>query len=389
MSKVRIHRSPRILVTGVGSLATIGDQATKLGATRACVVTDAGLAMSGLVEEAQRPLAAAGIAVEVYDRGSPVPPLEAVAECVRFVEQSGYDVIVAFGGASASDLGKLASVLAGSGQNVRELSGVDRAPRKRLPLIAVPTTAGTGDEVTALAEFNDGEAGRRQAVISDHLIPTVAIVDPVLTVSCPPGITAAAGIDALVHNVEAFISVHATLHTDSLTRQGVELVGKSLRTAVFDGEDIEARDEMSVAALLGGIGYGNAGLGAVHALAYPLTARYHVPHGPALAIMLPWVMEKVMLAGLEYFGELGEALGEPLAGLSPAERADRTILALRRLIADIELPEYLDDVGVPGDGLEQLSDDAMQHARLLANAPRRLTRDAVLAIYRRAAARPF
>jgi alcohol dehydrogenase class IV len=211
----------------------------------------------------------------------------------------------------------------------------------------------------------------------------------VLTVSCPPSVTAAAGLDALVHNIEAFISVHATLHTDSLTRQGVELVGKSLRTAVFDGEDIEARDEMSVAALLGGIGYGNAGLGAVHALAYPLTARHRVPHGPALAVMLPWVMEKVMLAGLGYFGELGEALGEPLAGLSPGDRAERTVAALRRLIRDIELPEYLDDVGVPADGLEQLADDAMQHSRLLANAPRRLTRDGVLSIYRRAASRPF
>jgi alcohol dehydrogenase class IV len=271
MSKVRIHRSPRILITGIGSLEAIGVEALKLGATKACIVTDAGLAQSGLVEEAQRPLAASGIQTNVYDRGAPVPSPEAVAECVAFVESGGHDLIVAFGGASASDMGKLASVLAGSGQTLPDVCGMDKAPRKRLPLMAVPTTAGTGDEVTALAEFSDGT--RRQAVVSDHLIPTAAIVDPLLTVSCPPGVTAAAGIDALVHNIEAFVSVHATIHTDSLTRQGVELIGKSLRTSVFDGEDIEARDDMSIGALLGGIGYGNAGLGAVHALAYPITAR--------------------------------------------------------------------------------------------------------------------
>jgi len=307
---------------------------------------------------------------------------------VRFVEEGRHDLIVAFGGASVSDLGKLVSVLTGSGQSLQDVRGMDKAARKHLPLIAVPTTAGTGDEVTAVAEFIDDASQRRRAVISDHLIPTVAIVDPVLTVSCPPGETAAAGLDALVHNVEAFISVHATIHTDSLTRQGVELVGKSLRTAVFDGEDIEARDEMSIAALLGGIGYGNAGLGAVHARAYPIPSRYPTPHGPALAIMLPWVMEKLMLAGRGYFGELGQALGEPMTGLSPREQADRTVMAMRQLIRDIELPEYISDLGVEPDKLERLADEAMQHSRLLGNAPRRLNRHDVLAIYERAAKRP-
>jgi alcohol dehydrogenase class IV len=388
MSKVRVHRSPRVLITGIGSLEALGGEAVKLGATKACLVTDAGIAQSGLSEAAERQLADHGIAVDVYDRGMPVPTLEAVADCVAHIEAGGHDLIVAFGGASSSEISKLASVLVGSGTTPLDIAGLDKAPRKRVPLIAVPTTAGTGDEVTAIGEFTAPDEPRRRAVISDHLIPTVAIIDPVLTISCPPGITAAAGMDAFAHNVEAFISVHATLHTDSLTRQGVELIAKSLRTAVFDGEDIEARDNMAIGSVLGGIGYGNAGLGAVHALSYPLTARHHVPHGVANALIMPWVLEKVMLAGLDYFGQLGVAMGEPMAGLSQREQAQRTVLAMRHLVRDLELPEYLSDVGVPATGVEQLADDAMQHSRLLANAPRRLSRDDIVGIYLRAAVRP-
>lgn len=388
MSKVRVHRSPRILITGIGCLETLGGEALKLGATKACVITDSGIAQSGLSEAAEQPLADSGIEVDVYDRGMPVPTVEAVADCVAHIERGGHDLIVAFGGAASSEISKLASVLVGNDASPLDIAGCDKAPRKRLPLIAIPTTAGTGDEVTAIGEFTAPDDPRRRAAISDHLIPTVAIVDPVLTISCPPGITAAAGMDAFAHNVEAFISVHATMHTDSLTRQGVELIAKSLRTAVFDGEDIEARDDMAIGSVLGGIGYGNAGLGAVHALSYPITARHHVPHGVANALIMPWVLEKVMLAGLDYFGELGAAMGEPLAGLSPHEQAERTIAAMRQLVRDLELPEYLSDIDVPATAVEQLADDAMQHSRLLANAPRRLSRDDIVGIYLRAAVRP-
>lgn len=388
MSKTRVHRSPRVLITGVGCVQSIAGEAHKLGASKTAIITDAGLAQSGLTNAVERPLHDAGIEAVVFDRGVPLPPQDVVAECVAFLEEGHFDLLVSFGGGSASDLGKLGSVLVGSGLCCVDLAGLDRAPRKRIPLIAVPTTAGTGDEVTAIAEFADQKSPGRRAAISDHFIPTVAIVDPVLTLSCPPRLTAAAGMDAFTHNVEAFISVHATVHTDSLTRQGVELIGKSLRTAVFDGEDLEARDNMAIGSLLGGIGYGNAGLGAVHALSYPLTSRFHLQHGVANAIMLPWVMEKVMLAGLDYFGELGAALGEPLRELSPREQADRTVSAMRQLIADIDLPQYLSDVDVPADAVDQLADEAMRHGRLLANAPRRLSRDTVVEIYRSAAQRP-
>ena len=180
-----------------------------------------------------------------------------------------------------------------------------------------------------------------------------------LTLSCPPHVTAASGMDAFIHNIEAYTSVNATMHTDPLAREGIELISKSIRTAVFDGSNIEARAGMAIGALMGGITFGNAGVTAVHALSYPIGGTFHVPHGVANTLMLPWVMEFNMLACLPYFSEIAVAMGENIEGLSVREAAARSVEAMKQLAVDIQVPQYLSDVGIPESAIEDLADGAM------------------------------
>jgi alcohol dehydrogenase class IV len=387
-TKIRVHRGPKTLITGLDAVQQIGVEAKKLGATKVLVLTDPGVACCGTVESVEKPLVDAGLEVGLYDHAVPEPPMGTLHEGIEFVEKGGYDLIVGFGGGSAIDVAKMTAVLAHTGHSVEEYVGVDMVPKKGLPVIAVPTTAGTGSEVTAIAIFANEQKNIKQGVVSPHLIPNIAIIDPKLTMSCPPGITAAAGMDALIHNMEAFISVNATLHTDPLAREGMELITASLRTAVLDGTNVEARHNMAMGAMLGGIAFGNAGVGAVHALSYPIGGRFHIAHGVANTLMLPWVMEFNMLACLPRFREIAVAMGEPIDGLSLRETAIRAIQAMRQLAVDINVPQYLSDVGIPESAIEELTEGALTQTRLLANNPRKLTREDIMQIYLNAAVRP-
>jgi len=266
--------------------------------------------------------------------------------------------------------------------------GIDMVPRKGLPLIAVPTTAGTGSEVTAIAIFSNEKLNVKQGVVSPYLIPNIALVDPVLTYSCPQGVTAASGMDALIHNIEAYISVNATMHTDPLAAEGIKLISKSIRTAVYDGTSAWARHNMAMGSLLGGIAFGNAGVGAVHAMSYPIGGTFHVPHGIANTLMLPWVMEFNMLSCLQWFKEIGEFMGENMEGLSDREGAEVTLEALRTLAEDLSVPLYLNEVGIPESAIPELVKSAMTQTRLLDNNPRKLTADDMTQIYTNMAVKP-
>jgi alcohol dehydrogenase class IV len=386
--KIRVHRSPGALITGVNAISQIGAEAKKMRATKVMILTDPGVQASGMVEQVERPLIDAGLEVGVYAKAVPEPPMSSINEGVEFCEKGGYDLIVGFGGGSAIDVAKITAVLAGNDSSVEDFVGIDQVPKRGLPLIAVPTTAGTGSEVTAIAIFANEKLNVKQGVVSQYLTPSVALVDPMLTVSCPPGVTAASGMDALIHCIEAYISVNATMHTDPLAREGIELISKSLRTAVFDGNHMEARHNMAMGSMLGGIAFGNAGVGAVHALSYPIGGTFHVPHGIANTLMLPWVMEYNMMACLPYFAEMAVFMGEQIEGLSVREAAQRAVDAMKQLAIDIEVPQYLSDVGIPESAIEELADGAMTQGRLLGNNPRQLSRDDIVQIYKNAAVRP-
>ncbi len=386
--QVRMHRAPKTLITGNGAVAKIGEEAKKLGASKVLIVTDPGVACTGSVENVREPLKAAGLGTGVFDKAVPEPPMGSVDEIVKFAEKGGYDFVVGFGGGSALDVAKMVAVLVRSGAKVEDYVGVDQVPKKGLPMIAVPTTSGTGSEVTAIAIFANEKLNVKQGVVSPYLIPNIALVDPVLTWSCPPNVTAAAGMDALIHNIEAYTSVNATMHTDPLAYEGIKLIAKSIRTATYDGSNAWARHNMAMGSLLGGIAFGNAGVGAVHALSYPIGGMFHVPHGVANTLMLPWVMEYNMLSCLQWFREIGEAMGENMEGLSDREAADKTIAALRQLAVDLDVPQYLSDVDIPESAIPDLVKGAMTQARLWANNPRKFSPEDMAQVYRNMAVRP-
>jgi len=388
-TKIRVHRAPAAMITGNNAISQIGAEAKKLHGTKILILTDPGVEQSGMIEQVERPLIDVGLEVGVYAKAVPEPPMSSIQEAVDFTVQGGYDLVVGFGGGSAIDVAKITAVLARHPDaKLEDMVGIDKVPHKGLPLIAVPTTAGTGSEVTTIAIFSNEKLNVKQGVVSPNIIPDVALVDPVLTWTCPAQVTAASGLDALIHCIEAYISVNATMHTDPLAFEGIKLIGRSIRTATYDGTNAWARHNMAMGSLLGGIAFGNAGVGAVHALSYPIGGSFHVPHGVANTLMLPWVMEYNMVSCLTWFTEIGEALGENVEGLSVREGAEKTLAALRQLAEDLQVPLYLSDVGIPESAIEEMADSAMGQVRLLNNNPRKLTRDDVVQIYRNCAVRP-
>jgi alcohol dehydrogenase class IV len=386
--KMRIHRQPKTLITGVGAVDQLGIEAKKLNGTKVLVITDQGVSECGMCIDVERPLVEAGLKVDFYDKSVPEPPMSTIEEIVRIVENGGYDIIVGFGGGSPIDVAKAAAVLPHTGDTVYDYVGIDQVKKKGLPIIAIPTTAGTGSECTAIAIFANEKLNVKQGLVSPFLMPNVALIDPELTVSCPPNVTAASGMDALIHNIEAYISVNATMHTDSLAYEGIKLISQSIRTAVFDGSNMWARDNMAMGSMMGGIAFGNAGVGAVHALSYPIGGMFHVPHGVANTMVLPWAMDFNKLACLRWMRQVGEAMGENMEGLSDREAADVTVDALRLLADDLNVPQYLSDVDIPESAIPDLVEGAMTQARLWNNNPRKYTREDMEQVYRNMAVRP-
>jgi len=386
--KMRIHRQPKTLITGVGAVDQLGIAAKKLNGSKVLVITDQGVSECGMCVDVERPLVEAGLAVDFYDKAVPEPPMSTIEEIVRIVEQGGYDLIVGFGGGSPIDVAKAAAVLPHTGDTVYDYVGIDQVKKKGLPIIAVPTTAGTGSECTAIAIFANEKLNVKQGLVSPFLMPNVALIDPALTVSCPPNVTAASGMDALIHNIEAYTSVNATMHTDSLAYEGIKLISQSIRTAVYDGTNMWARDAMAMGSMMGGIAFGNAGVGAVHALSYPIGGMFHVPHGVANTMVLPWAMDFNKLACLRWMRQVGEAMGENMMGLSDREAADKTVAALRLLADDLGVPQYLSDVDIPESAIPDLVEGAKTQARLWNNNPRKYTPEDMAQVYRNMAVRP-
>ncbi|NPV73805.1 MAG: iron-containing alcohol dehydrogenase [Pelotomaculum sp.] len=372
------------IITGRGSLKRIADEAKGLGATRVLIVTDPVLLKTGLIERVKEALAPAGLETGIFSGVEPEPRLQIVTECLKAVKEGGYDLIVAVGGGSSMDVSKAASVLMTNPGTINDYLGVNLIPRPGIPVIAVPTTAGTGSEVTPIAILSDVEEQLKKGVVSPYLLPRVAIVDPELTVTMPPAITAATGMDALTHAVESYISVNATPITDILALEAIRLIALNLRTAVANGQDIEARSNMSMASLLAGIAFANAGVGAVHALAYPLGAQFHVPHGVANAVLLPYVMESNLLGALPRFKTMALAMGEKVEDLSDRLAADKFNEAIKLLATDIRIPLHLRELGVTAESIPGMAEGAAKVTRLLANNPRILSVSDIREIYERA-----
>lgn len=377
-------RVPPAQFFGTGAVEKIGDEAKRLGVRHALVVTDPGVAKAGIADRVRSLLDAAGIETGIYDQVEPEPSVASVeraVEAARSGPAEAYDAICGVGGGSAMDTAKGVSLRLANPGPIPQYFGVELVPNTGPPLILVPTTAGTGSEITPNAIFDDTERRLKAGVVSYRLFAQVAIVDPDLTLGVPPAVTAASGLDALTHAIESYVAVKATPHTDLYALEAIRLIGANLRRAVALGSDRPARYGQALGSFYAGISITNAGTGLCHAMAYPLGSAYHVPHGMANALLLPAVLEYNMLADLPKMARIAAALGEPVAGLSEREAAQRAVDAVRALCRDTGLPAGLRDAGVPEDALAGFVDGALSATRLIDNNPRRPTRDAVLKIY--------
>ncbi|MGI9426670.1 MAG: iron-containing alcohol dehydrogenase, partial [Hyphomicrobiaceae bacterium] len=294
------------------------------------------------------------------------------------------DGVVSVGGGSSLDTAKLIAVLLNTDQSISDMYGVGLVTGERLPLILCPTTAGTGSEVTPISIVTTG-ASEKKGVVSPQLLPDYAILDADLTLGLPANVTAATGIDAMVHAIEAYTSKHKkNVVSDCLARQALELLGANIRKACETPNDKQARGNMLLGSMLAGMAFANAPVAAVHALAYPLGGHFHVPHGLSNALVLPYVLEFNMPAAQDLYGEIAHMIFPELTGKSAADKAAGLVSGFKALGPQLGMDSRLTDVGVGHNNLPMLAEDAMKQTRLLVNNPREMTYEAALAIYEQA-----
>jgi len=375
---------PAKVVFGVGSLDTLGDEANKLGVKHALIVTDPGVYKAGLIDPVKERLSRAKLSMDVFSEAEPEPTLPRLNAIAKELGKGSYDLLVGVGGGSSMDTAKGLSILLAHGGDGSDYLGVDKVPAPGIPVFALPTTAGTGSEVTRIAVFGDPEKEVKSVIISLYILPRLALVDPALTYGCPPKVTAASGMDALVHAIECYTCTRANNFSDALALEAMRLIVGNLRTAVKSGSDKEARNHMSEGALLAGIAFGNSGVAMVHALAYPLGLRFHVPHGVANGLLLPYVMECNLPANLPKYAIVAQMLGVKTEELSLQEAAEQGVEAAKALVADVGLPRHLRELGVPQEALEGMAVASMGITRLLDNNPKKLTLDDVRLIWEHA-----
>jgi alcohol dehydrogenase len=385
---------------GRDAIHQLGDIARRLGAKRALIVTDPILVKAGLVERLEKPLVASGMTVDTFSGGEPEPSFRAAEACLQSARNFGPDVVVALGGGSNMDLGKIVATVLGNGGAMRDYVGDDKIPGPVWPLICVPTTAGTGSEVSAAAVLTDTDNKMKVGILSNYLRPRVAVVDPLLTVSCPPKVTADSGIDALTHAIEAFTAVdnadfplpagERTVYQgkhplgDVFAEKAISLIGQFLRRAVKNGNDLEAREGMALAATLAGLAFSNVGVAAVHAMEYPVGGAVHCSHGCGNGLLLPWVMRFNLPARVREFAQVARLLGENVDGLPEQQAAERAVAAVDRLRADIGVPGRLRDLGVEQGHLRGFAERAFGIRRVLRVNPRSVTIEDLEGIYKAA-----
>ena len=366
---------------GIGVQDNVGEEAAKLGAKRALIVTDPGVYKAGLTDGVKARLSEVNISVDIFSEVEPEPTLLRLDAAAKELGKQKYDLLVAVGGGSSIDTAKALSVIFVHGGKGRNYIGINKVPGPGIPIITMPTTSGTGSEVTKAAVFGDTETQSKFGIQSPYIYARVAITDPALTYSCPPKITAATGIDALAHAIEAYTSNKASTFTDALQTEAVRLISGSLGDVVKDGSDKKARRDMSEGSLFGGFGIAHAGGAAAHALCYPLGSRFHNPHGILVGVLLPYVMEQNIPANPAKYAKIAELMGVDTTGMSLEEAAGESVGAVRTLAADIGIPQRVRDVGVPREALESLAEASMKVTRLLNNNPKKLTPDDVRQIW--------
>jgi len=381
MNKIEVLRTtPRILM-GSGAIRQIAQEVFSLNGKKILIITDKGLLKAGIIQMIETELRKSGVKYAIFDGVEPDPRYEIIKDCVDQIKRENINLVIGVGGGSSIDIAKTSAVMATNKGSVSDYFGVDLLPKPGLPTIMLPTTAGTGSEVTPIAILSDEGEKLKKGVVSPFLFPAVAILDPELTLNLPPHITAATGMDALIHAIESYTSIFATDITDMLAFHAMELLYHNIRTAFANGGNLEARSKMLEGSLLAGIAFGNAGVTAVHAFAYPIGAEYHIPHGVANTLMLPHVMRVNLLGNISKFAKIPKAFSLSVEGLDDLRAAELFIEAIVRLAEDLRVPKSLAEFGVTESDIPRLAEGVMKVTRLLANNPRVLTVDDAKEIY--------
>ncbi|UCF73319.1 MAG: iron-containing alcohol dehydrogenase [Deltaproteobacteria bacterium] len=382
--KIGTFLSPNKISIGTGAAKQVGIESKALGGKKALIVTDPGVVKAGLIDGIQESLESEKIRTGIFDRVIAEPPARVIDEGAQIAHEEGYDIIIGVGGGSSLDAAKGASIMATNKGRVLDYAGIDMIPKGGLPKILLPTTGGTGSEVTRVFVVTDEAENTKKVVYSNFNLADVAIIDPLLSISMPPAVTADTGIDALVHAIEAYVSVNATPFSDILAIESIGLIAENLPIAYAKGSSIEARYNMVLAANLAGLAFTSGGLGAVHGLAYVLGTEYHMSHGRSNAIMLPHVMDYNTIGNLEKYAQIARAMGEHIQGLCAYKAADKSIDAVKKLLEAVDISIRLPEYGIRKEDLPRLVQGGMKQARLFVPNPRDLTKEDVEKIYKMA-----
>ncbi len=337
MSQTRQFRAPAVISTGPGAAREVGVYAKQHG-RKALIVTDANLEKIGLLADVKASLDAADIGYSVYDKVIMEPVVEYVEEGLHALGDAEADVVVAVGGGSPIDTGKAVAAMARNPGKISDYMGAGKLGKPSVPLIAIPTTAGTGSEVTPFTIITDPATDVKMLIASPHLIPSVALVDPLMTMRMPRGITAATGLDALTHAIEAYVSVKAQPLTDTFALSAIRLISFNLRRAYDQPDDLEARSNVLMGALQAGLAFANSSVALVHGMARPIGAYFHVAHGISNAVLLPTVIEWSVPGNPRRYADIAEAMGEQTNGSTADEAAKKAVEAVKRLNADLQIP---------------------------------------------------
>ena len=386
MGQITSFFIPTVTLVGQNCSTQIPDRLKSLGGKKPLIVTDQGIVAVGILKQITDILDAAGMQYAVYDKTVPNPTDKNVAEATEAYKSNGCDSLITLGGGSSHDCGKGVGFVVGNGGKIHDYEGVDKSSKPFPPYVAVNTTAGTASEMTRFCIITDSARKVKMAIVDWRITPSVAINDPILMVGMPPALTAATGMDALTHAVEAYVSTGATPLTDACAEKAIKLVSENLRRAVANGSDIHAREGMCYAQYLAGMAFNNASLGHVHAMAHQLGGFYNLPHGECNAILLPIVEEYNLLAHLDKFINIARMMDENIDGLSKRDAAELAISAIRRLSQDVGIPASITELAkrygkeVSRSDIPTMVANAQKDACGLTN-PRKMTDAAVQQLY--------
>jgi len=377
---IKSFETVRRLVFGYGAVEGLPEEIGRVKGSRVLVVSDPGIKAAGVLAQVTGVLDRAKITFSTFAEVEADPRMEVALASADAAKTYGPDVIVGLGGGSSLDISKVTSVMLTNEGPIEKYFGMELVPKPGVPLILIPTTAGTGSEMTSICVLSDTKNKVKKGIVSEHMFARAALLDPQLTLALPPRVTAMTGMDALVHAIESYVGLRATVFTDTLNLQAIRLVAANLRQAFAQGQNLSARESMLHASCLAGMAFSNTQNGLDHALALAIGGKYHLPHGLLTAFIIPWVMEYNLIAAPGKYIRIAEAFGERTKGLPEIQAARLSVKAVKSLLDDLGISYKLSSYGVPREEFPALAKATVGAVRLISNNPRTVTEDDVIGI---------